>query len=76
MVGFVLYVSNAPFFDLVQMVTLDFEKVLLRIETVFVPTIPNLIRKLCVQNHTLFYGLLIRSRSDPYSWAEPQRGLS
>ena len=50
-----------------QIVILDFEKCVLRINTVCVFTIPHHIRKLCVQNRLMLYGLLIRSASDPYS---------
>ena len=50
-----------------QIVILDIEKCVLRIETVCVPTILNLIRKLCVQNRFILYGLFVRSASDPYS---------
>ena len=46
---------------------LNFEKCVLRIETVCVPAIPHHIWKLCVQNSLMLYGLLIRSASDPYS---------
>ena len=47
---------------------------MLRIETVCVPTIPNLIRKVCVQNPFLLYELLVRSASNPYSGRRSARG--
>ena len=57
-----------------QIVILDIEKCALRTETVCVSTIPNLIRKLCVQNRFILYGLLFRSASDPYSGRRSARG--
>ena len=56
------------------MVILYFEKCVLRIDTVCVSTIPHHIRKLCVQNRLMLYGLLIRSASDPYSGPTLGRG--
>ena len=55
-------------------VVLDFEKCVLRIETVRVPTIPNLIRNLCAQNRLILYGLLVQSVSDPFTGRWSSRG--